>query len=130
MSKLYATLSSSAGKEVSISSNERIEATVYEGNKKQYSVYIEWCDIGDIVDNYGNELPESEKTKGSIITVKEWRNEPDERRERMENIVDKVNAKRIARGAKPIPKADRLGTCDCGYPCVYGTDHCERHQTP
>jgi len=77
MSKLYATLSNSAGKQVSISSNERIEATVYEGNKKQYSVYIDWCDIGDIIDNYGNDLPESEKKKGSIVTVKEWRNEPD-----------------------------------------------------
>lgn len=72
--KLHATLSNSAGKEVSLSSNERIEATVYEGNKKQYSVYIEWCDIGDIIDNEGNELPESGKRKGSVITVKEWRN--------------------------------------------------------
>lgn len=28
---------------------------------------------------------------------------------------------------KPTP---REGLCDCGYPCVYGTDYCERHQTP
>lgn len=24
----------------------------------------------------------------------------------------------------------REGICDCGYPCVYGTDYCERHQIP
>lgn len=27
-------------------------------------------------------------------------------------------------------KGDRLGVCHCGYPCVYGTDYCERHQLP
>lgn len=27
-------------------------------------------------------------------------------------------------------KGDRLGLCHCGYPCLYGTDYCERHQTP
>lgn len=24
----------------------------------------------------------------------------------------------------------REGNCHCGYPCIYGTDYCERHQTP
>jgi len=27
-------------------------------------------------------------------------------------------------------KGDRLGKCHCGHPCIYGTDYCERHQTP
>lgn len=78
--KLYATLENSRGKTVSISDNQEIVATVYEGNKKAYSVIISWCDMGDIIDNEGNPLPESERTKGAIITTREWRNEPDERR--------------------------------------------------
>ena len=78
--KLHATLENSKGKTVSISDNEEIIATLYDGNKKAYSVMIEWCDICDIIDNDGNELPESEKIKGAIITTREWRNEPDERR--------------------------------------------------
>lgn len=77
MSKLYATLETSRGKTVSISDNESITATVYEGNKKAYSVIIEWCDIGDLIDDEGNELPESEKTMGAIITTREWRNQKD-----------------------------------------------------
>ena len=72
--KLYATLENSKGKVVSLADNEQITATVYDGNKKQYSVIIEWCNIGDIIDNDGNDLPESKKTKGSIVTVREWRN--------------------------------------------------------
>lgn len=24
----------------------------------------------------------------------------------------------------------REGLCHCGYPCIYGTDYCERHQIP
>lgn len=27
-------------------------------------------------------------------------------------------------------KGDRLGKCQCGYPCIYGTDYCDRHQIP
>lgn len=78
--KLFATLETSRGKVVSISDNEEIIATVYDGNMKAYSVTISWCDIGDIIDNEGNELPESEKTKGAIVTTREWRNETEERR--------------------------------------------------
>lgn len=78
--KLYATLETSKGKTVSISDNESITATVYDKNMKAYSVIISWCDIGDIFDNDGNDLPESEKTKGAIVTTREWRNQPDERR--------------------------------------------------
>lgn len=99
MSKLYATLETSRGKTVSISDNESITATVYEGNKKAYSVIIEWCDIGDIIDNEGNELPESEKTKGAIVTTREWWNETEEKRKRKEkcgllkgwDVCDNVN---------------------------------------
>lgn len=29
-----------------------------------------------------------------------------------------------------VESEPREGVCECGYPCVYGTDHCERHQTP
>lgn len=72
--KLYATLETSRGKMVSVSDNESITATVYDGNMKAYSVTIEWCDVGDLIDNDGNELPESEKTKGVIVATHEWRN--------------------------------------------------------
>lgn len=72
--KLYATLETSRGKTVSVSDNESITATVYDGNMKAYSVTIEWCDIGDLFDNDGNELPEDLKTKGAIVTTREWRN--------------------------------------------------------
>jgi hypothetical protein len=82
MAKLFAEIENEEGKRVSLGSNDRISCTVYEGNKKQYSVYIEWGDIGDVIDNDGNDLPESEKRKGSTVTVKEWRNEPDTRRAR------------------------------------------------
>lgn len=86
MAKLYATLETSRGKTVSISDNEEIVATVYDGNMKAYSVIINWTDIGDIIDNDGNELPESKKTKGAIVTTREWRNQPDERRKAQRKI--------------------------------------------
>jgi hypothetical protein len=62
--KLYATLETSRGKTVSVSDNETITATVYDGNMKAYSVIIEWCNVGDI----------EEPTMGAIITTREWRN--------------------------------------------------------
>lgn len=80
MAKLYATLENSNGKIVSISDNETITATVYDGNKKAYSITIDWCDIGDIIDDNGDELPEHLKTKGALVTSREWRNQPDEKR--------------------------------------------------
>lgn len=70
MAKLYATLENSKGKTVSISDNETITATVYDGNMKAYSVIIDWCNLGDIED----------PTMGAIVTTREWRNEPEERR--------------------------------------------------
>ena len=80
MAKLYATLENSKGKTVSVSDNEEITATLYDGNMRAYSVIISFGDIGDIIDNDGNDLRESEKTKGAIITHRECRNEPDEKR--------------------------------------------------
>lgn len=82
MAKLYATLENSKGKTVSVSDNESITATLYDGNLKAYSIIIEWCDIGDIINNDGNDLPESQKTKGAIITSREWRNQPDNKRKK------------------------------------------------
>jgi hypothetical protein len=76
MAKLYATLETSRGKTVSISDNEQITATVYDGNMKAYSVTIEFTDVGDLIDDNGDELPEEKKTKGAIISHKEWRNRP------------------------------------------------------
>lgn len=67
MSKLYATLENSKGKVVSISDNETITATVYEGNKKQYSVIIDWTNVGDI----------EEPTMSSLLSVRDWRKEPE-----------------------------------------------------
>ena len=79
--KLYATLETSRGKVVSISDNEEIVATVYDGNMKAYSVIISFGDIGDIALEEGDELlPEFHAEKGAIITTREWRNEPKERR--------------------------------------------------
>ena len=68
--KLYATLETSRGKTVSISDNEEITATVYDGNLKAYSVHIEFRNVGDI----------EEPTMGAIVTTKEWRNQPDDKR--------------------------------------------------
>ncbi len=78
--KLYATLETSKGKVVSVSDDNEIVATVYDKNMKAYSVIISWCDIGDLIDNDGNELPEIKKTKGAIVTTREWRNQEDDRR--------------------------------------------------
>lgn len=72
MAKLYATLENSKGKTVSISDNNEIKATVYDGNLKAYSVIIEFCNIGDI----------EEPTMGAIVTTREWRNQPNEKRQR------------------------------------------------
>lgn len=80
MAKLYATLENSKGKTVSISDNETITATVYDGNKKAYSVTIDFCDIGDNIDNDGNVLPDHLRTMGAIVSSREWRNESDEKR--------------------------------------------------
>lgn len=68
--KLYATLETSRGRKVSISDNEEIIATVYDGNKKAYSVIIEWTNLGDI------EKP----TMGALVRVREWRNASNEKR--------------------------------------------------
>lgn len=68
--KLYATLETSTGKVVSVSDNNEIVATVYDGKLKAYSVIIEFCNLGDL------EKP----TMGAIVTTREWRNQPNERR--------------------------------------------------
>ena len=79
--KLYATLETSRGKTVSVSDNNEIIATVYDGNMKVYSVHIYWTDIGDIaLDEEDAKLPEFNKQMGAIVTTREWRNEPEERR--------------------------------------------------
>jgi hypothetical protein len=81
--KLYATLETSKGKVVSVSDNEEIVATVYDGNMKAYSVIIRWTDLGDIALNEGDEkLPEFNKEMGAMITTREWRNEPNNRRKK------------------------------------------------
>ena len=99
--KLYATLETSKGKVVSVSDNEQITATVYDGNMKAYSVIIEWTldgnpehyeclECGALVDNIdncsecGNNADNSFLTipaeMGAIVTTREWRNQPNERR--------------------------------------------------
>ena len=82
MAKLYATLENSKGKTVSISDNETITATVYDGNLKAYSLIIEFTDIGDIFDHDGNDLPDHLRTRGAIVTMREWRNQPDQQRKK------------------------------------------------
>ena len=85
---LFATLETSRGKVVSISDNEQIIATVYDGNKKAYSVIIEFTNIGDIIDNDGNALPDAQRTLGAIVTTREWCNR--------EQTNDRHNAHRTA----------------------------------
>lgn len=97
--KLYATLETSRGKTVSISDNESIVATVYDGNMKAYSVHIEWCNVGDpehyecnncgnkqegegFTNEYPNECNNCHRVDfklikgvmGAIVTTREWRN--------------------------------------------------------
>lgn len=100
MAKLYATIENSKGKTVSLSDNEILTATVYDGNMKAYSVIIEWCSIGDPEHlhckhcdwsgDYSDTsdditCPECNKgiletiygTMGAIVTTREWRNRPE-----------------------------------------------------
>jgi hypothetical protein len=101
MAKLYATIENSKGKTVSLSDNEILTATVYDGNMKAYSMIIEWTCVGDIEhykcnncgneqegEGFTNEFPEAcnecEKNDfiliptqmGAIVTTREWRNRP------------------------------------------------------
>lgn len=75
--KLYATLETSRGKVVSVSDNKEIIATVYDGNLKAYSVIIEFTNLGD---PEGSEAEGGVPFWGAIVTTREWRNQPDERR--------------------------------------------------
>lgn len=75
--KLYATLETSRGKTVSVSDNQEIIATLYDGNMKAYSVHIEWTDIGDLIDDDGKPLPDNMRVMGAIITTRDWRNRPE-----------------------------------------------------
>lgn len=68
--KLYATIENEEGKRVGLGSNKGLTATVYDGNMKAYSVIVEWTNVGDI------EKP----TMGAVVTVMEWRNQPEDRR--------------------------------------------------
>ena len=100
--KLYATLETSTGKTVSVSDNESITATVYDGNKKAYSVYIEWTTVGDpehgkclecgaliertdecpMCGNLNqNTIEVIPAVMGAIVTTREWRNKTDEKRQ-------------------------------------------------
>lgn len=95
MAKLFATLETSTGKVVKVSDNEQIIATVYDGNLKAYSVIIEWCIVGDpehyeadgsLYDTYeeaqatGKPVTTIPAVMGAIVTSREWRNQPDDRR--------------------------------------------------
>lgn len=81
MAKLYATLENSKGKTVSLSDNETITATVYDGNTKAYSVIIKWTNVGDI------ENP----TMGAIVSTREWRNRPNDKRVSELSFEDRLN---------------------------------------
>jgi hypothetical protein len=48
-------------------------------------------------------------------------------------MVDDYEIKRLEGNFKlkgKRQKGKREGICHCGYPCIYGTDYCERHQIP
>jgi hypothetical protein len=99
MAKLYATIENSKGKVVSLSDNESLTATVYDGNMKAYSVTIEWAISGDPDhwkcsecghfedwDNYQDGTPicpqcdtdmtHQKAVMGAIVSHREWRNRP------------------------------------------------------
>lgn len=77
MARLFATLETSKGKTVSVSDNHEIIATVYDGNLKAYSVHIQFTNIGD---PEGSESEGGVPFFGAIVTTREWRNQPDEKR--------------------------------------------------
>jgi len=83
--KLHATLETSTGKVMSVSDNESITATVYDGNMKAYSVIIEWCNQGDAE---GSEAEGGVPFFGALVTTREWRNR--------EQTNDRQKAKRTA----------------------------------
>lgn len=62
---------------MSVSDNEQIVATVYDGNLKAYSVIIELTNLGD---PEGSEAEGGTPHFGAIVTTREWRNMPDDRR--------------------------------------------------
>lgn len=95
--KLYGTLETGRGKVVSISDNDSITATLYDGNMKAYSITIDWCNVGDTDhwkcpqcghfenwSDYENGTPvcptcdidmkHKKPTMGAIVTTREWRN--------------------------------------------------------
>ena len=50
-------------------------------------------------------------------------------------IFNKPRLEEVSKGkkqktAKEYPREGICGWSKCGYPCVYSTDYCERHQTP
>lgn len=103
MAKLYATLENSKGKTVSISDNNQITATVYDGNMKAYSVIIEWCNVGEI----------EEPTMGAIVTTREWRNQPEENRKRKVNDTGKDIHQNCV-----LTCSDCGGCLECGCKCT------------
>ena len=104
MAKLYAEIENSKGKKVSLSDNEILTATVYDGNMKAYSVIIEWGNVGDPIHikcnhcgwegdeeevytkemfgdkelcpqcHKGDALMDTNPTMSAIVTTREWRN--------------------------------------------------------
>lgn len=72
--KLFAVLETSRGKTVSISDNEQITATLYDGNMKAFSITIEFTNIGD---PEGSEAEGGKPCMGAIVTSREWRNRPE-----------------------------------------------------
>lgn len=99
MAKLYAEIENSKGKKVSLSDNEQLTCTVYDGNMKAYSIIINWASLGDPDhwkcpecgylqewDNYEDGTPicpecdsdmvHQKQVFGAIISHREWRNRP------------------------------------------------------
>lgn len=127
MAKLYATLETSKGKTVSVSDNEEIIATVYEGNMKAYSVHIAWCNVGDpdhwecpecghfedwndyedggpLCPKCDIDMKHNKAEMGAIVTTREWRNEPEERR-KVKATGEKDEAERLYKqGRKTLAK--------------------------
>ncbi len=61
--KLYATLETARGKVVSISDNQEIIATLYDGNLKAYTVTIEWREVGQY---------QGKPLMGASIKARDW----------------------------------------------------------
>lgn len=70
--KLYATITKANGKSEGIGDNEDLVVNLYCKNKVLYTIRLSYCNVGDI------EKP----TMDAIIAVRDWRTEPEAKKQK------------------------------------------------